>query len=134
MIWILYTDYMSDDTKCILIVEDEVDIRDAIAEAIRDVGYEVLLAADGKQGLELALREHPDLILLDLVMPVMDGHEMLRLLRDDEWGKAAKVIVLTASFDVSDVAEAHTGEIIDYIIKVHASLDEVVNKVRLAIV
>lgn len=119
--------------KKVLIVEDEPDIRDAMAEAISEIDYEVKTAENGQVGLALALEWKPDLILLDLVMPVMDGHETLRRLRQDAWGKSAKVIVLTAMDNATDVAGAHAGRIEDYIIKAHSTLDEIVNKVRLTI-
>lgn len=119
--------------KHVLLVEDEPDIREAIAEAIASAGYKVSVAPNGEVGLAKALETHPDLILLDLIMPVMDGHETLRRLRQDPWGKDAKVIVLTAMDDVKNVASAHEGEITDYIIKAHTSLDEIVRQVRLAL-
>ncbi len=119
--------------KKVLIVEDETDIREAIAEAVTDAGFSVTIATNGAEGLELALSEKPDLILLDLKMPIMDGHEALEKLRQDPWGRNAKVIILTSMDDVKNVAAAHTGDIKDYIIKVHNSLDEIVKKVRMTI-
>ncbi len=117
----------------ILIVEDEVDVRETIADALTQAGYQVSVAEDGEVGLRLAQNEHPDLILLDLIMPVMDGHEMLRRLRQDMWGKDANVVVLTSMDDATNVASAYEGKITDYIIKVHTTLDELINQVRLAL-
>ena len=121
--------YMSE--KHILIVEDEADIREALTESVIDAGFKVSTAENGALGLEKALNEKPDLILLDLKMPVMDGHTALKKLRQDPWGKDAKVIVLTSMDDVRNIAESHEGHITDYIIKGHTSLDEVLNKIRL---
>lgn len=121
-------------TKNILIIEDEVDIREAMAEAVQDAGFNVTTAANGAIGLSMALEQKPDLILLDIIMPVMDGHETLKKLREDEWGRNAKVIVLTAMDDVINIASAHEGSITDYIIKAHSSLDDIVKKVRLELV
>lgn len=121
-------------TKNILIIEDEVDIREAMAEAVQDAGFNVTTAANGAIGLSLALEQKPDLILLDIIMPIMDGHETLKKLREDEWGRNAKVIVLTAMDDVINIASAHEGSITDYIIKAHSSLDDIVKKVRLELV
>lgn len=117
--------------KRVLIVEDEVDIREAMAEALSDAGFEVLQAENGQVGLIMAKSQHPDAILLDIRMPIMDGHEMLKRLREDEWGKDAKVIMLTSMDDVTNIANAHAGKITDYIIKAHVSLEEVVTKVRM---
>jgi DNA-binding response OmpR family regulator len=116
--------------KTILIIEDETDIREAMAEAVEQAGFAVLTAENGQVGFDKAVAEKPDLILLDIVMPIMDGHEVLQKLRQDPWGKDVKVIMLTSMDDVQNIASAHEGAITDYIIKAHASLDEIVNKVR----
>jgi DNA-binding response OmpR family regulator len=119
--------------KHILIIEDEKDIRDAIAEGVTQAGFNVSVAENGVVGLEKALSEHPDLILLDIIMPLMDGHQVLEKLRQDIWGKNASVIMLTSMDDVKNIATAYTGDIADYVIKAHHSLDEIVQKVKVAI-
>jgi DNA-binding response OmpR family regulator len=119
--------------KRILIVEDEPDIREAMAEAITQAGFLVSVAENGAVGLRVALSEQPDLILLDIVMPVMDGHTFLEKLRDNPWGQHVKVIMLTSMDDVRNIATAHTSTIDDYIIKAHSSLDEIVNKVKMVL-
>ncbi len=80
--------------KKILIIEDE----QAYVRLLRNKlapNYELLDASDGKTGLEMAINEKPDLILLDIRMPIMDGMEVLKALRQDDYGQFAKVIVLT---------------------------------------
>ena len=119
--------------KRILIVKDEPDIREAMAEAVAQENFIVSTASNGEEGLKKALAEKPDLILLDIVMPIMDGHEVLKKLRQDVWGQNAKVIMLTSMDDVKNIAEAHTGSITDYVIKAHSSLDEIINKIRVSI-
>ena len=119
--------------KRVLIVEDEADIREAMAEAVADAGFTVTTADNGSAGLDKAIAEQPDLILLDIVMPIMDGHEVLAKLRQDDWGKSAKVIMLTSMDDVKNIAHAHEGDITDYIIKAHSSLDDIVTKVKMEI-
>jgi DNA-binding response OmpR family regulator len=121
------------DNKHILVVEDEVDLREAVMEALSDAGYKVSGAENGQVGLSLALAEHPDLILLDLMMPVMDGHAVLQHLREDPWGKSAHVVVLSAMDDVSNVALAHNGRPLDYFIKAHMSLEELVKQVKILV-
>lgn len=116
--------------KHILIVEDEPDLREAMVEVLTEAGFNVSAAGDGSSGLETAVAEKPDLILMDLMMPIMDGHEMLRRLRLDPWGRNAHVVVLSAMDDVNNIGHAHEGKLEDYIIKAHTSLDELVNKVR----
>jgi two-component system OmpR family response regulator len=119
--------------KHILLVEDEDDIREAMAEALRDASFEVTTASNGADALKLAVAKKPDLILLDIVMPEMDGQETLRRLRSDPWGAKAKVIMLTSMDNAKNVATAHESAITDYIIKVHSSLDEIVRRVRIAV-
>jgi len=116
--------------KTILLVEDEVDIREALAEALTDENYQVLTATNGQEGLAAALEHHPDLILLDIRMPIMTGPEMLDRLRMDAWGKDAAVVMLTAMDDTNSIASTHASGISDYIIKAHHSLDEIMRKVR----
>lgn len=79
----------------ILICEDEPLIQSVYAKYLSQNGYKILTAANGKEGLKIAKKEHPDLILLDILMPIMDGLEFLKELRKDAWGKNAEVLVLT---------------------------------------
>ena len=77
----------------ILIVEDEDSMLSALADKIRQAGFaESLIARNGEEGLSLALSEHPDLLLVDILMPKMDGMTMIKQLRKDAWGKEVKII------------------------------------------
>lgn len=117
----------------VLVIEDEPDIREAMAEAVAEAGFTVLTAENGEVGLSTALTKKPDLILLDIIMPILDGHEVLKKLRQDPWGQNVKVIMLTAMDDIQSIARAHEGNITDYIVKAHSSLNDIVSKVRLNI-
>jgi DNA-binding response OmpR family regulator len=90
-------------------------------------------AVNGEEGLNKALGEHPDLILLDVTMPVMNGQEVLTKLREDIWGQHAKVIMLTSMDDAKNVAEAYGGNVSDYLVKAHIDIDELVKQVRLVL-
>ena len=81
--------------KRILIVEDELAYVKLLHDQLTAKGYEVLEAKNGNEGLDMARDKKPDLILLDIRMPVMDGMTMLKLLRKEEAGKNTKVIMLT---------------------------------------
>jgi CheY-like chemotaxis protein len=81
--------------KKILIVEDELAYLKLLNSQLTQRGHTVIEAVNGKKGLEMAKSEHPDLILLDIRMPVMDGITMLDSLRKEEGGKKTKVIILT---------------------------------------
>lgn len=85
----------------ILLVEDDKITLDMYRKMLENHGYRVSIAIDGEEGLIMSLRDHPDLILLDILMPKMDGITMLNKLREDPWGKQAKVIILT-NLDAND--------------------------------
>ncbi len=87
--------------KKILIIEDDSVISGMYEKLLSNHGYEVIKAADGETGLNTALRERPDLTLLDLKMPKMDGMTVLNNIRKDGWGRSAKVIILT-NFELND--------------------------------
>lgn len=81
--------------RTVLIIEDDQILRDMYRDAFEKNEFTATTAVDGEVGLKLALEDMPDLILLDLSLPKMDGTTVLEKLRDDEWGKHASVIVLT---------------------------------------
>ena len=117
----------------ILVVEDEVAMLKAVANALSESGFEVLEAQDGEQGLALAMEKHPDLILLDLLMPKMDGLTMLKQLRKDEWGKRVKVMLLTQMSESDRIAEALSYDAFQYLHKPDWNLNDVVEHVRQAL-
>jgi DNA-binding response OmpR family regulator len=84
------------DKKRILIVDDERDLVETITFRLEASGYEVLTAYDGAEGLEKARDEKPDIILLDVMMPKMDGYQVCRMLKFDEEFKNIPVLMLTA--------------------------------------
>lgn len=116
--------------KILLIVDDEAVVRKALSSQFEHEQVEVLTANDGVEGLKTALDKHPDLILLDLVMPKMDGMTMLVKLREDDWGKNAKVIILTNLSEAEKVAEAVGRGTYEYLVKVDWNINDVAKKVR----
>lgn len=84
------------DKKRIMIVDDEKDLVETLTFRLEAAGYEVLAAFDGQEGLEKVRREKPDLILLDVMMPKLDGYQVCRMLKFDEKFKKTPVIMLTA--------------------------------------
>ncbi|EKD66975.1 MAG: Response regulator containing a CheY-like protein receiver domain and an HD-GYP protein [uncultured bacterium] len=117
-------------SKIILVIEDEHPILLVLRDRLRDEGYRILEARNGEDGLSIALKEHPDLIVLDLLMPIMDGISVLRNLREDEWGKTAKVIVLTNLSENEKLQEAQTFGVNDYLIKTDWKIEEVIEKIK----
>ena len=117
--------------KKILIVEDEAPLRNAVTDILTFEGFSVFQASNGQEGLEVALKEHPDLILLDLMMPVMDGLTMLEKLRMDEvFGKSAAVILLTNINDPEKVAQATEAGSYDFLVKSDWNIEDVVKKIK----
>lgn len=114
----------------ILIVEDEKPIRRAASETFKDANFEIFEAGDGEEGLKIALSEKPDMILLDLMMPKMDGMAFLKELRKDNWGKGVEIILLTNVADVKKVSEAMKYSVYDYMVKSNWTLEDVVSKVK----
>ena len=80
----------------ILVIEDEKDIADLVTYNLKNSGFHVLVAQDGQKALEIARREHPDLVLLDLMLPCMDGTEVCKFLKRDETTREIPIIMLTA--------------------------------------
>ncbi len=112
------------------IVEDELSLLEVLTDKFSKEGFKVLRAKNGKDGLKVALTEHPDIILLDIIMPVMDGMTMLKKLREDEWGKDAKVIILTNLSDNEKTAQALADGSNDYLVKSDWKIEDVVKKVE----
>lgn len=116
--------------KKILVVDDEHAVRMALSDKLDASGFEVILANNGIEGLKEALIKHPDLIILDILMPKMDGVGMLKLLREDAWGKDVPVIILTNISDYFQLEETQKIGISAYLVKAEWGLKEIVEKVR----
>jgi len=101
----------------ILVVDDEPDLISTIQCRLEWCHYNVVTAANGKEGLEKAISEKPDLVLLDTNMPVMNGHEMLAQLRKHPDLKDIPVIMVTAFCEQQDIATASSYGIADYVTK-----------------
>ena len=125
---------MIEDKKTkILIVEDEAVISKTYAEELRDQGFLVLTAMNGSVGLEIASREKPDIILLDILMPVMDGLTMMSKLRESGlYGKNVPIILLTnLSASEEKIIKAITkDEPAYYLVKSDYTLSGVLEKIK----
>ncbi|MCX6755458.1 MAG: response regulator [Candidatus Nomurabacteria bacterium] len=119
-----------EDKKTILIVEDEKSISGALSDKLNNEGYTILQAKNGEEGLKIALKEHPDLMLVDILMPKMDGIKMAKELRKDIWGKTAKIIILTNVTDLNQVQEVMDSEVFEYLTKSNVTLEYLTNKVK----
>lgn len=114
----------------ILIVEDDGALIKALTATFTKEGFDVIQARNGQDGLDASFKEHPDIILLDIIMPVMDGISMLRKLREDSWGSEVRVMILTNLSSDSKVDEAIENRAYDFLVKTDWTLSDVVKKVR----
>lgn len=103
--------------KKILLIEDNPDIRENTSEILQLAQYEVLTAENGKEGVQLALKELPDLIICDIMMPVLDGYGVLHLLSKNETTAGIPFIFLTAKADRGDVRKGMSMGADDYLTK-----------------
>ena len=113
----------------VLLVEDDPPIRQMYAMKLKTEGYDIAEATDGVEGLEKAKEFEPDLILLDLRMPVMTGQEMLKKLRETDWGKHILVIVLTNVSQSEASMDLKLLRVEKYIVKAHYTPKQVVETV-----
>jgi DNA-binding response OmpR family regulator len=120
-----------DEVKKVLIVEDEAPLSKALASGLSNKEFKVFVAGDGEEGLKMAFEEKPNLILLDLFMPKMDGITMLKKLREDEWGKKVKVVILTNLEDQEKLSAAVENRVYDYMIKTNWNISDVLKKIRI---
>ncbi len=117
----------------ILIVEDESSLRNALRDKFGREGFLVLDAKDGEAGLALALKETPDIILLDIVMPKMDGMSMLKALREkNDWGKQVPVMLLTnlGADDENIMKVISKDNYVCYLVKSNWAIGEIIEKVK----
>jgi len=93
------------EKKSVLVIEDSLYLAESLADMININGHEAILAPNGREGVKLALDRHPDLILLDIRLPDIDGYEVFRIIRENDWGSKAKVLILTASESIDNISK-----------------------------
>jgi len=119
--------------KKILFVEDEMALQKTFKDILSEEGYEMLSAFDGEIGLRLSKEKKPDLILLDLILPKIDGFEFLEKLKADPETKDIPVIILTNLERTEDIERALELGATTYLVKANYTLKEVVEKVKKAL-
>lgn len=118
------------ESKRVLVVEDDRVLRKVVVDHLKLDGFTVIEAEDGAAGLSLALSEHPDVTLLDVVMPKMDGMTVLEKIRESDWGKNAKIIMLTNLSDSEKIAHAAEKGVSDYLVKADWDIESIIEKVK----
>lgn len=117
-------------TPKVAVIEDEKPILDMYLMKLKAAGFEARGAADGAEGLELIHSFHPDLVLLDLRMPRMGGHEMLRKLREAEQDNNVIVVVLTNLSQTEASLDLRLLKVEKYIVKAHSTPTQIVEEVK----
>ncbi|MEI8188023.1 MAG: response regulator [Candidatus Saccharibacteria bacterium] len=114
----------------IVIVEDDKPIREMYEFKIKSAGYDVHTASDGLEGLSTVENVRPDLILLDIKMPIMNGDEMLKKLRETKWGSSVKVIILTNLSKDEAPAILKLLHVDRYVVKAHFTPTEIIDIIK----
>ena len=114
----------------IVFIEDERTLQKMLGEALVAAGFSVASANDGETGLALILQEMPDLVLLDLILPKLDGFSVLQTLKGDEKTKDIPVMVLTNLETAEDVEKVITLGATTYLVKANYDLPDIVAKVK----
>jgi len=117
------------DKPRILIIEDEPDLVQTLKDRLERNEYDIITAENGKAGLEMALREKPDVVLLDVNMPIMDGFAMLEALRKHPEGMNCAVIMITVHSQKQDITRAEACGINDYIVKPF-NMEDLIEKIE----
>lgn len=123
---------MANKEPLVLVIEDHAPVRMALVEKLKHEGFTTMEAVDGEDGLKTALREKPELILLDLIMPRMSGMVMLEKLRKtDEWGAKVPVMILTnLNPDDKIMRQVIETEPAYYLVKADWKVEDVVAKAK----
>lgn len=121
---------MATTPKKIILAEDDKFISRAYSDGLTRAGFEVIIATDGKEGIEKIKSEKPDLILLDLVMPIKNGFEVLEEVKKDDTLKNIPAIILSNLGQDSDVEKGKALGAADYLIKSNFSMKEVIAKIK----
>ena len=116
--------------KKILFIEDEKSLQEILGQALKQNGFEVKGALNGQDGLDLVEKFGPDLILLDLILPKINGFEVLEKIKSSEKTKNIPVIILTNLENSADIQRVLELGAFDYLVKSNYSLNKIINKVK----
>jgi len=119
--------------KTILIIEDDKFLRELIAQKLIKEGYEASEAVDGEEGLKKIKEVKPDLVLLDLILPGIDGFEVLSKMREESTLSRIPVIILSNLGQKEDVEKGLKFGAVDYLIKAHFTPGEIIEKIKSAL-
>lgn len=116
--------------KNILLIEDDESVIKSVVYSLEQAGYTVESTVSGRLGLETALKSHPDLIICDLILPDVNGAEVVAELRQDDWGKTAKIIILTNIDEEQIKTKLRELNVARYLVKVENTLRQITETVN----
>jgi DNA-binding response OmpR family regulator len=116
--------------QTILIVEDDKFLRELIAQKLTKEGYNISEAIDGEEGIKKIKEEKPDLVLLDLILPGIDGFEVLTRMKEEPTLSSIPVIILSNLGQKDDVEKGFKLGAVDYLIKAHFTPSEIIDKIK----
>jgi len=124
---------MAENNKKVLVVEDEATLQKALCDVLAGEGFQVISALDGEKGFQMAREEKPDIILLDIILPKMDGFEVLTHLKSNDETRMIPVIILTNLSDLENIQKALDLGATTYLVKADFHLDDVLKKVKITL-
>jgi len=116
--------------KKISVIEDDKFLRELIVQKLSNEGYDIIEAVDGEKGVESVKKEKPDLILLDLILPGIDGFEVLARIKSDPALSEIPIIILSNLGQKEDIERGLKMGAVDYLIKAHFTPEEIINKIN----
>ena len=116
--------------KTILIIEDDKFLRELIVRKLKDEKYQIVEASDGEEGLEKVKKKLPDLVLLDLILPGIDGFEVLSKIKEEHALSSIPVIILSNLGQREEVERGLKLGAVDYLIKAHFTPREIIDKIK----
>jgi len=116
--------------KTILIIDDEITLQKALTEVLQQEGFSVINALDGETGLKKCRTSAPDLILLDIILPKVDGFKIFEEIRASKKLRKIPILVLTNLEENADVRKMAGGEDVFYLVKSNYSLENIVSKIK----
>lgn len=119
--------------KKVLLVDDDKLFIESLAAMLRNAGHSVVEAFDGKQGLDFAKEQEPDLIITDVRMPNMDGLEMVENIHEADWGKTIPIIILTNDETTAALNHALESGVTVYLSKINLDPDTLGQQVMIAL-
>ncbi len=118
----------------ILVIEDSIELAESLEDLFSLHGIKTIIARSGQDGVRLALTHHPDVILLDIRLPDIDGYQVFKAIRADAWGSTAKILVLTASESIETIAKNIDLPLNYILFKPKTSLNHVLTTVQTRLV